>query len=81
MVIAIERERHAQPIRHGHEARKKIGIAPIRQENIGVLSHEQLVEALNHVGIIAFQHTLLPVHPYHERAMSAMIRVGRRTVR
>ena len=54
MGIAIERERHSQPIRHDHETRQKVGIAPVRQENIGVLSHEQLVEALDHVGIIAF---------------------------
>ena len=81
MGIAIERERQAQPICHGHETRQKIGIAPVRQENVGVLSHEQLVEALNHVGIIAFQQTLLPIYPHHKRATSAMIRVGRRTVR
>ena len=81
MGIAIERERHSQPIRHDHETRQKVGIAPVRQENVGVLSHEQLVESLNHIGIIAFQQTFLSVHPHHERATPAMIRVGRRTVR
>ena len=30
MGIAIELERHAQLIRHDHETRQKIGIAPVR---------------------------------------------------
>ena len=76
MGIAIERERQAQTICHGHEARQKIGVAPVRQEDIGVLPHKQLVEALNHIGIVAFQETLLPVYPHHEQATSTMIRVG-----
>src|SRR6266498_3835047 len=81
MGIAIERERYAQPIRHDHETWQKIGVAPVRQENVGVLSYEQLIEALDHVGLITFQHTLPPIHPHHERTASAMIRVGQWTLR
>jgi hypothetical protein len=81
MGVAIERERQTQPICHGYETRQKIGIAPVCQEDIEVLSHEQLVEALNHVDIVTFQQTLVPVYPHDERATPAMIRVGRRAVR